>query len=101
VKLKKSFIISSIIITISGTGTDEDVVLMLLTSRTNVQRQQIKEAYKTAYGKVSLKGITQRLATSNGRIHLNHHIQPVISVLIQLHSWVQKIKIFLKTFDSL
>lgn len=37
----------------SGTGTDEDAVLMLLTSRSNDQRQQIKAAYKKAYGKVS------------------------------------------------
>lgn len=33
-------------------GTDEDAVLMLLTSRSNDQRQQIKAAYKKAYGKV-------------------------------------------------
>lgn len=37
----------------SGAGTDEDAVLMLLTSRSNDQRQQIKAAYKKAYGKVS------------------------------------------------
>ncbi|XP_075904180.1 annexin A5a isoform X2 [Nelusetta ayraudi] len=34
-----------------GLGTDEDAVLMLLTSRSNDQRQQIKAAYKKAYGK--------------------------------------------------
>lgn len=36
----------------SGPGTDEDAILMLLTSRSNDQRQQIKAACKKAYGKV-------------------------------------------------
>nr|XP_020450804.1 annexin A5-like [Monopterus albus]XP_020450813.1 annexin A5-like [Monopterus albus] len=34
-----------------GIGTDEDTVLMLLTARSNSQRQEIKAAYKKAYGK--------------------------------------------------
>ncbi|KAM6923803.1 annexin A5a [Xenentodon cancila] len=34
-----------------GIGTDEDTVLMLLSSRSNDQRQQIKAAYKKAHGK--------------------------------------------------
>ncbi|XP_068441945.1 annexin A5a [Clinocottus analis] len=34
-----------------GIGTDEDVVLMLLSARSNDQRQQIKAAYKKTYGK--------------------------------------------------
>lgn len=33
-------------------GTDEDTILMLLTARSNDQRQQVKAAYKKAYGKV-------------------------------------------------
>lgn len=37
---------------ISGAGTDEDAILMLLTARSNDQRQQIKAAYKKAHGKV-------------------------------------------------
>lgn len=37
----------------SVSGTDEDAILMLLTARSNDQRQQIKAAYKKAYGKVS------------------------------------------------
>uniref|UniRef100_A0A3B4ZNY4 Annexin n=1 Tax=Stegastes partitus TaxID=144197 RepID=A0A3B4ZNY4_9TELE len=32
--------------------TDEDTILMLLTARSNDQRQQIKAAYKKAYGKL-------------------------------------------------
>ena len=38
---------------ISGAGTNEDTIVMLLTARSNDQRQQIKAAYKKAYGKVS------------------------------------------------
>uniref|UniRef100_A0A3B3BA21 Annexin n=1 Tax=Oryzias melastigma TaxID=30732 RepID=A0A3B3BA21_ORYME len=34
-----------------GIGTNEDTILMLLISRSNDQRQQIKSAYKKAYGK--------------------------------------------------
>uniref|UniRef100_A0A3Q2PWU0 Annexin n=1 Tax=Fundulus heteroclitus TaxID=8078 RepID=A0A3Q2PWU0_FUNHE len=34
-----------------GIGTDEDAILMALTARSNDQRQQIKAAYKKAYGK--------------------------------------------------
>lgn len=37
---------------ISGAGTDEDAILMLLTARSNDQRQKIKAAYKKAHGKV-------------------------------------------------
>ncbi|KAJ8014840.1 hypothetical protein DPEC_G00019940 [Dallia pectoralis] len=34
-----------------GIGTDEDAILMVLSSRSNNQRQEIKAAYKKAYGK--------------------------------------------------
>uniref|UniRef100_A0A3Q3W0P6 Annexin n=1 Tax=Mola mola TaxID=94237 RepID=A0A3Q3W0P6_MOLML len=44
-----------------GVGTDEDVVLMLLTSRSNDQRQQIKAAYKKAYGKDLVSALKSEL----------------------------------------
>ncbi|KAI7801722.1 annexin A5, partial [Triplophysa rosa] len=44
-----------------GIGTDEDTVLMLLTSRSNDQRQEIKAAYKKAFGKDLEKDLRSEL----------------------------------------
>uniref|UniRef100_A0A3Q2Y3V7 Annexin n=1 Tax=Hippocampus comes TaxID=109280 RepID=A0A3Q2Y3V7_HIPCM len=44
-----------------GLGTDEDVILMLLAARSNNQRQQIKAAYKTAYGKDLVSALKSEL----------------------------------------
>lgn len=44
-----------------GIGTDEDVILMLLTARTNEQRQEIKAAYKKAYGKDLVSALKSEL----------------------------------------
>uniref|UniRef100_A0A3B4AJM8 Annexin n=1 Tax=Periophthalmus magnuspinnatus TaxID=409849 RepID=A0A3B4AJM8_9GOBI len=44
-----------------GIGTDEDAVLMLLTARSNDQRQQIKAAYKKAYGKDLVSALKSEL----------------------------------------
>ncbi|KAK5864449.1 hypothetical protein PBY51_015690 [Eleginops maclovinus] len=44
-----------------GIGTDEDVILMLLTSRSNDQRQDIKAAYKKAHGKDLVSALKSEL----------------------------------------
>ncbi|XP_027863944.1 annexin A5a [Xiphophorus couchianus] len=44
-----------------GIGTDEDAILMVLTARSNDQRQQIKAAYKKAYGKDLVSALKSEL----------------------------------------
>ncbi|XP_028272778.1 annexin A5a [Parambassis ranga] len=44
-----------------GIGTDEDTILMLLTARSNDQRQQIKAAFKKAYGKDLVSALKSEL----------------------------------------
>ena len=35
-----------------GLGTDEDAIIHVVTTRCNAQRQEIKELFKTMYGRV-------------------------------------------------
>ncbi|RXN26857.1 annexin A5-like protein [Labeo rohita] len=42
-------------------GTDEDAILMLLAARSNAQRQEIKAAYKKAFGKDLVKDLRSEL----------------------------------------
>ncbi|KAK2839036.1 hypothetical protein Q7C36_013850 [Tachysurus vachellii] len=44
-----------------GIGTDEDTILMLLPTRSNEQRQEIKAAYKKAHGKDLVKDLKSEL----------------------------------------
>uniref|UniRef100_A0A3B3Y2P5 Annexin n=1 Tax=Poecilia mexicana TaxID=48701 RepID=A0A3B3Y2P5_9TELE len=44
-----------------GIGTDEDAILMVLSARSNDQRQQIKAAYKKAYGKDLVSALKSEL----------------------------------------
>ena len=38
-----------------GFGTDEDALIKIVANRTNQQRMQIKEAYKTSFGRDLIK----------------------------------------------
>lgn len=64
------------------TGTYEDTILMLLTSRSNNQRQEIKAAYKKAHGKVRQEADDRRHVSSDWchqrccDVVTNHIIQP-------------------------
>ncbi|XP_029021901.1 annexin A5a isoform X2 [Betta splendens] len=44
-----------------GIGTDEDAILMLLTARSNDQRQEVKAAYKKAHGKDLVSALKSEL----------------------------------------
>uniref|UniRef100_A0A3P8XA21 Annexin n=1 Tax=Esox lucius TaxID=8010 RepID=A0A3P8XA21_ESOLU len=44
-----------------GIGTDEDAILMLLSSRSNKQRQEVKAAYKKTYGKDLVSALKSEL----------------------------------------
>ncbi|XP_067103404.1 annexin A5a [Osmerus mordax] len=44
-----------------GIGTDEDAILMLITARSNNQRQDIKAAYKKAFGKDLVSALKSEL----------------------------------------
>uniref|UniRef100_A0A672GDK3 Annexin n=1 Tax=Salarias fasciatus TaxID=181472 RepID=A0A672GDK3_SALFA len=68
-----------------GIGTDEDAVLMLLTARSNDQRQQIKAAYKKAYGKDLVSALKSELGGLFESLIVALMTPPVLYDASQLH----------------
>ena len=44
-----------------GFGTDEDALIKIVANRTNQQRMQIKEAYKTSFGRDLISDLKSEL----------------------------------------
>ncbi|XP_061541819.1 annexin A5a [Phycodurus eques] len=72
-----------------GLGTDEDVVLMLLAARSNDQRQQIKAAYKTAYGKDLVGALKSELGGLFERLVVALMTPPVLYDATLLHKAIK------------
>ncbi|XP_061582478.1 annexin A5a [Cololabis saira] len=68
-----------------GIGTDEDTVLMLLSSRSNDQRQQIKAAYQKTYGKDLVGALKSELGGLFENLILALMTPPVSYDASQLH----------------
>ena len=45
-----------------GLGTDEDAIIKIVANRKNSERQQIKECYKTAYGRDLMVDLKKELS---------------------------------------
>ena len=63
----------------AGLGTDEQVIIDVLTARTNEQRQQIKQKYKEKYDKVCL--FTRDLGKNKNTVDTVGSISIKISLL--------------------
>ncbi|KAM9833504.1 annexin A5a isoform 1-T3 [Syngnathus typhle] len=74
-----------------GLGTDEDVVLMLLAARSNDQRQQIYEAYKTAYGKDLVNALKSELGGLFESLVVALMTPPVLYDAMLLHKAIKGI----------
>ncbi|XP_028314764.1 annexin A5a [Gouania willdenowi] len=72
-----------------GMGTDEDTVLMLLSARTNDQRQQIKAAYKTTYGKDLVSALKSELSGLLESLLVALMAPPVLFDATQLHKAIK------------
>ncbi|XP_044061977.1 annexin A5a isoform X3 [Siniperca chuatsi] len=68
-----------------GIGTDEDAVLMLLTARSNEQRQEIKAAYKKAYGKDLVSALKSELGGLFESLIVALMTPPILFDASQLH----------------
>ncbi|XP_038554844.1 annexin A5a [Micropterus salmoides] len=68
-----------------GIGTDEDAILMLLTARSNNQRQEIKAAYKKAYGKDLVSTLKSELGGLFENLIVSLMTPPISYDASQLH----------------
>ncbi|CAL8135319.1 unnamed protein product [Orchesella dallaii] len=59
-----------------GLGTDENVIVEVIASHTNEQRQEIKDKYKTMYGKDLVEDLEAELAGSFAKIVLGLMKEP-------------------------
>uniref|UniRef100_A0A3B3IN17 Annexin n=1 Tax=Oryzias latipes TaxID=8090 RepID=A0A3B3IN17_ORYLA len=72
-----------------GIGTHEDTVLMLLTSRSNDQRQQIKTAYKKAYGKDLVSALKSEISGLFEDLIVALMMPPISYDATQLHKAIK------------
>uniref|UniRef100_A0A8C7WRP2 Annexin n=1 Tax=Oryzias sinensis TaxID=183150 RepID=A0A8C7WRP2_9TELE len=72
-----------------GIGTHEDTVLMLLTSRSNDQRQQIKAAYKKAYGKDLVSALKSEISGLFEDLIVALMMPPISYDATQLHKAIK------------
>ncbi|KAM9850263.1 annexin A5a [Aulostomus maculatus] len=72
-----------------GIGTDEDAILMLLAARGNDQRQQIKVAYKKAYGKDLVSALKSELGGLFESLIVALMTPPALYDASQLHKAVK------------
>ncbi|XP_029108155.1 annexin A5-like [Scleropages formosus] len=72
-----------------GLGTDEAAILQLVTSRSNAQRQQIKAAYKTLYGKDLVHDLKSELSGKFEKLILALMMPPVIYDATELRNAIK------------
>lgn len=72
-----------------GIGTDEDTILMLLAARSNDQRQEIKAAYKKAFGKDLVKDLRSELGGKLEDLILALMAPPTIYDANELHKAIK------------
>ncbi|KPP61463.1 annexin A5-like [Scleropages formosus] len=84
-----------------GLGTDEAAILQLVTSRSNAQRQQIKAAYKTLYGKDLVHDLKSELSGKFEKLILALMMPPVIYDATELRNAIKASCTFLGPIRTL